>query len=48
MFLEVMGKDHWEFDIKVGQSRVKVPFQVILLAILGVLSLGLLKAARQL
>jgi hypothetical protein len=48
MFLDKMGKGEYVFDIKIGNSRLKIPIQVILLIICGGLALGLLKAARQL
>jgi hypothetical protein len=48
IMLEKLGKKEWEFNIEIGKSKVKVPFQIVLLAVGGVLCLGFLKAARQL
>jgi hypothetical protein len=46
--LEKFGKQDWEFNIEIGKSKVKIPFQIILLAIAGAFTLGFIKAARQL
>jgi hypothetical protein len=48
MFLEKFGKSEYKFNIKIGETVICIPIQIILLIIIGVLSLGYLKAVRQL
>jgi hypothetical protein len=48
MLLEKLGKKEYKFNIKIGETHICIPIQIVLLISIGLLSLGFLKAARQL